>query len=167
LLGQAFQSWELDLVAASVTKGFVEENVSVFKDKDFFASCKNQMQNTVFCGKFLLFLAKFFPFSERSGLNIVSKFNVDNVTEYGSDELTESLELTENPLKIDYNLYCKFWSLQEFFCCHFKNSDFGGSYGKQKRAILSDYEYENRSCSPSPHEVTPTPSFTLEHHDSR
>ena len=39
-------------------------------------------QNTVFCGRILLFLAKFFPFSERSGLNVISEFNLDNVTSF-------------------------------------------------------------------------------------
>ena len=39
----------------------------------------------MFCGRILLFLAKFFPFSERSGLNIISEFNLDNVTAYNTD----------------------------------------------------------------------------------
>ncbi len=56
----------------------------------FNAVCKNNLlricndllrrlsrtQNTVFCGRILLFLAKFFPFSERSGLNVISEFNL-------------------------------------------------------------------------------------------
>ncbi|KAH8409875.1 hypothetical protein KR222_011855, partial [Zaprionus bogoriensis] len=116
---------------------FVEELVEVWKEEIFFASCKNNLlrmcndllrrlsrtQNTVFCGRILLFLSKFFPFSERSGLNIVSEFNLDNFTEYGLDskdhddidnkELEDTAE--DIPLKIDYDLYCKFWSLQDFF----------------------------------------------------
>ena len=36
----------------------------------------SRTQNTVFCGRILLFLAKFFPFSERSGLNVISEFNL-------------------------------------------------------------------------------------------
>ncbi|KAH8310254.1 hypothetical protein KR044_000228, partial [Drosophila immigrans] len=116
---------------------FVEQLVEVWKEEIFFASCKNNLlrmcndllrrlsrtQNTVFCGRILLFLSKFFPFSERSGLNIVSEFNLDNFTEYGLDskdhddidnkELEDTAE--DIPLKIDYDLYCKFWSLQDFF----------------------------------------------------
>lgn len=116
---------------------FVEELVEVWKEEIFFTSCKNNLlrmcndllrrlsrtQNTVFCGRILLFLSKFFPFSERSGLNIVSEFNLDNFTEYGLDskdhddidnkELEDTAE--DIPLKIDYDLYCKFWSLQDFF----------------------------------------------------
>lgn len=112
---------------------FVEKNVSVFKGEQFFAPCKNHLlrmcndllrrlsrsQNTVFCGRILLFLAKFFPFSERSGLNIISEFNVENITEYGSAEGDDPMgEATEDsPLKIDRHLYMKFWGLQEFFRC--------------------------------------------------
>ena len=79
----------------------------------------SRSQNTVFCGRILLFLAKFFPFSERSGLNIVSEFNLENLTEYDGDgkEMTEAIvESTEElPVQIDFNLYCKFWALQDFF----------------------------------------------------
>lgn len=60
---------------------FVEKNVSIWKDELFFAACKNNLlrmcndllrrlsrsQNTIFRGRILLFLASFFPFSERSG----------------------------------------------------------------------------------------------------
>lgn len=113
---------------------FVEKNVSVFKEEHFFTPCKNHLlrmcndllrrlsrsQNTVFCGRILLFLAKFFPFSERSGLNIISEFNVENITEYGAvndgdDPMGETTE--DSPLKIDRHLYIKFWSLQEYFRC--------------------------------------------------
>jgi hypothetical protein len=33
--------------------------------------------------------------------------------------------------------------------------------------VLGSDSDENRSRSPSPHEVAPTPGFSLEHHDSR
>ena len=36
-------------------------------------------------------MAKFFPFSERSGLNVVSEFNLDNLTVYGVKEENGSL----------------------------------------------------------------------------
>lgn len=116
---------------------FVEDMVEVWKEEIFFSSCKNNIlrmcndllrrlsrtQNTVFCGRIQLFLSKFFPFSERSGLNIVSEFNLDNFTEYGLDskdhDESDNKELEDTaediPLKIDYDLYCKFWSLQDFF----------------------------------------------------
>ena len=42
----------------------------------------SRTQQTVFCGRILLFLARFFPITERSGLNVVSEFNLDNTTVY-------------------------------------------------------------------------------------
>lgn len=113
---------------------YVENNVTVWKEELFFSSCKNNLlrmcndllrrlsrsQQTVFCGRILLFLAKFFPFSERSGLNIVSEFNLDNHTEFGNEKIQDDQEPmeedeTENKIQIDYNLYRKFWALQDFF----------------------------------------------------
>lgn len=46
----------------------------------------SRSQNTVFCGRILLFLARFFPFSERSGLNLISEFNLENVTTFTNVE---------------------------------------------------------------------------------
>ncbi|XP_055696133.1 THO complex subunit 1 isoform X2 [Lutzomyia longipalpis] len=129
LLGDVFDAVTLDQCEQLFT--YVENNVSVWKEEVFFAPCKNNIlrmcndllrrlsrsQNTVFCGRILLFLAKFFPFSERSGLNIVSEFNLENLTEYSTDGKNENLagDSVETQLQIDYNLYCKFWALQDFF----------------------------------------------------
>ncbi|KAM7359809.1 THO complex 1-like protein Hpr1 isoform 2-T2 [Cochliomyia hominivorax] len=130
LLGDIFETVTLD--KCEKIFNYVEEMVDVWKEEIFFSSCKNNIlrmcndllrrlsraQNTVFCGRILLFLSKFFPFSERSGLNIVSEFNLENITDYGIDgkDLDDTLEDIEDiPIKIDYNLYCKFWSLQDFF----------------------------------------------------
>jgi THO complex subunit 1 len=65
----------------------------------------------VFCGRILLFLAKFFPFSERSGLNVVSEFNLENTTLFSSaDEAsdangaisgTEEMEVDSGGVKIE------------------------------------------------------------------
>ncbi|XP_025411324.1 THO complex subunit 1 [Sipha flava] len=121
----------------------VETNVNVLKESQFFMACKNNLlrmcndllrrlsrsRNTVFCGRILLFLAKFFPFSERSGLNIVSEFNLENVTEYLNEnnfDQNEDLQdsMTEEETKsdtiiekvnVDKNLYLKFWALQDYF----------------------------------------------------
>lgn len=132
LLGDIFESLTLELCERMFT--FVEEEVNVWKEELFFVSCKNNLLRmcndllrrlsrssaTVFCGRILLFLAKFFPFSERSGLNIVSEFNLENVTEYGTEAAEDSvteIEVGDNKknIVIDYSLYCKFWSLQDFF----------------------------------------------------
>ncbi|CAH0398620.1 unnamed protein product [Chilo suppressalis] len=136
LLGDIFDALTLNKCEKMFT--YVENGVNIWKEELFFVACKNNLlrmcndllrrlsrsQNTVFCGRILLFLAKFFPFSERSGLNIVSEFNLENVTEFGGDNssnLKDSLEedmVVDNEkskLGIDYNLYCRFWSLQDFF----------------------------------------------------
>ncbi|XP_049874570.1 THO complex subunit 1 isoform X2 [Pectinophora gossypiella] len=136
LLGDIFDALTLNKCEKMFT--YVENGVNIWKEELFFGACKNNLlrmcndllrrlsrsQNTVFCGRILLFLAKFFPFSERSGLNIVSEFNLENVTEFGGDissTLRDSLDeemvvdSDKGKLSIDYNLYCKFWSLQDFF----------------------------------------------------
>lgn len=135
LLGDIFDSMTLDRCEQLFT--FVENNVVVWKEDLYFSACKNNLlrmcndllrrlsrsQQTVFCGRILLFLAKFFPFSERSGLNIVSEFNVDNYTEFGLEKtegddlerITKDEDKSETKVPIDYNLYSKFWALQDFF----------------------------------------------------
>ncbi|CAH2091417.1 unnamed protein product [Euphydryas editha] len=136
LLGDIFDALTLNKCEKMFT--YVENGVNTWREELFFVACKNNLlrmcndllrrlsrsQNTVFCGRILLFLAKFFPFSERSGLNIVSEFNLENLTEFGGDNsstLKDSLDeemvidSDKNKLLIDYNLYCRFWSLQDFF----------------------------------------------------
>lgn len=132
ILVDIFDALTLDTCESMFT--FVEDEVNVWKEDLFFVSCKNNLLRmcndllrrlsrssaTVFCGRILLFLAKFFPFSERSGLNIVSEFNLENVTEYGTEAVEDSvteIEVDGNQknIIIDYSLYCKFWSLQDFF----------------------------------------------------
>ena len=135
LLGDIFDSMTLDGCEQLFT--FVENNVVVWKEDLFFSACKNNLlrmcndllrrlsrsQQTVFCGRILLFLAKFFPFSERSGLNIVSEFNLENHTEFGSEksegddleQITKDDDKSETKVPIDYSLYRKFWALQDFF----------------------------------------------------
>lgn len=135
LLGDIFDAITLNKCEEMFT--FVENGVHIWKEDLFFSSCKNNLlrmcndllrrlsrtQNTVFCGRILLFLAKFFPFSERSGLNIVSEFNLENITEYRTDtasSLKETIaeldtESEDKKFTIDFNLYCKFWALQDFF----------------------------------------------------
>ncbi|GJQ80965.1 hypothetical protein Trydic_g4782 [Trypoxylus dichotomus] len=99
LLGDIFESLTLELCERMFT--FVEEEVNVWKEELFFVS------------------SKFFPFSERSGLNIVSEFNLENITEYGTEAVEDSVTEIEvgdkKNIVIDYSLYCKFWSLQDFF----------------------------------------------------
>ncbi|KAH9363704.1 hypothetical protein HPB48_002017 [Haemaphysalis longicornis] len=113
----------------------VEDKVDIWKEVrsvlgrvagEYLLRRLSRSQNTVFCGKILVFLAKLFPLSERSGLNIVSEFNAENITLFSSEDykgLSDEPAFPEDPeeqtssnaVPVDYNLYRKFWSLQESF----------------------------------------------------
>ncbi|KAG7524693.1 THO complex subunit 1 [Solea senegalensis] len=131
---------------------FVEDNVSTWKSNSFYTAGKNYLlrmcndllrrlsksQNTVFCGRIQLFLARLFPLSEKSGLNLQSQFNLDNITVFNkneqettfsqkpAEEKEDGMEVEEGEMgeddapapcsiPIDYNLYRKFWTLQDYF----------------------------------------------------
>ncbi|TRY59739.1 hypothetical protein DNTS_028403 [Danionella cerebrum] len=131
---------------------FVEENVSTWKSNSFYSAGKNYLlrmcndllrrlsksQNTVFCGRIQLFLAHLFPLSEKSGLNLQSQFNLENITVFNKNEQESTLGQQHTEVKeegmdveegemgddeapapctipIDYNLYRKFWMLQDYF----------------------------------------------------
>ncbi|KAG8518883.1 THO complex subunit 1, partial [Galemys pyrenaicus] len=51
----------------------------------------SKSQNTVFCGRIQLFLARLFPLSEKSGLNLQSQFNLENVTVFNTNEQESTL----------------------------------------------------------------------------
>ncbi|KAL9693567.1 hypothetical protein quinque_012852 [Culex quinquefasciatus] len=194
LLGDIFDAVTLDKCEAIFT--YVENNVTTWKEDFFFTACKHNLlrmcndllrrlsrsQNTVFCGRILLFLAKFFPFSERSGLNIISEFNLENITEYGvegsemGDQLSEGQEdgdgvqasggTQQQPqLKIDYNLYCKFWALQDFFrnpnqCYNKVQWKMFAAHAGSVMAAFSSFKLEeprSNSKSASKNKSSPTP----------
>ncbi|XP_076462348.1 THO complex subunit 1-like [Babylonia areolata] len=123
---------------------FVEDRVLTWKSEPFFDAGKNYLlrmcndlirrlsksQNTVFCGRIQLFLSRLFPLSEKSALNLMSQFNLENVTVFASHSSdtkasesalkTEKMDLEDGEtdaasIVIDYNLYRKFWSLQDYF----------------------------------------------------
>ena len=127
---------------------FVEDRVSTWIQPEFYSSGKNLLlrmsndllrrlsssQNTIFCGRIQLFLARLFPLSEKSALNLMSHFNLDNVTTYnkeagqgvvmedtpGGEDEGEVMEVDaqsdDSSLPVDFNLYHKLWALQEIFC---------------------------------------------------
>ena len=128
---------------------FVEDRVSTWIRPEFYSSGKilllrmsndllrrlSSAQNTIFCGRIQLFLARLFPLSEKSALNLMSHFNLDNVTTYnkeagqgvameeapGGEDEGEVMEVDDeesddSSLPVDYNLYHKLWALQDFFC---------------------------------------------------
>lgn len=129
---------------------FVENHVSTWIQPEFYSSGKilllrmsndllrrlSSAQNTIFCGRIQLFLARLFPLSEKSALNLMSHFNVENVTTYNKEagmggeaeeggelameegrEEGEMMEVEDNSaLPVDFNLYHKLWALQDLFC---------------------------------------------------
>ncbi|XP_005995775.1 THO complex subunit 1 [Latimeria chalumnae] len=150
LLGDVLDCLPLDQCDKIFT--FVEKNVTTWKSSTFYTAGKNYLlrmcndllrrlsksKNTVFCGRIQLFLARLFPLSEKSGLNLQSQFNLENVTVFNTNELESTLGLkhiddkdegmeveegemgddeapTTCSIPIDYNLYRKFWSLQDYF----------------------------------------------------
>lgn len=121
---------------------FVEEKVSTWTMPLFFSAGKNLLlrmsndllrrlstsQNTVFCGRIQLFLARLFPLSEKSGLNLMSQFNYENITTFTTADQKEKItgsemevddreagELASSTVLVDFNLYRKFWALQDYF----------------------------------------------------
>ncbi|KAG5539249.1 hypothetical protein RHGRI_019716 [Rhododendron griersonianum] len=71
----------------------------------------SKANDVVFCGRIIMFLAHFFPLSERSGpytVNIKGVFNTSNETKYEKE--------APEGISIDFNFYKTFWSLQEHFC---------------------------------------------------
>nr|CAD7426621.1 unnamed protein product [Timema monikensis] len=108
LLGDMFDALTLD--KCEQLFAFVENGVHIWKEELFFSACKNNLLRMC------------------NGLNIVSEFNLDNITEYGTEAdgdldilvdkdepMDEDVKPTDSKLKLDYNLYGKFWALQDFF----------------------------------------------------
>ena len=158
----------------------VEEQVSIWMKPAFFGSGKilllrmcndllrrlSYSQNTVFCGRIQLFLARLFPLSEKSALNLMSHFNLENITTFkkipkpspeaskeklDEQESEEGEEMEIEPiiddntlasdLPVDYNLYEKLWSVQDFFrnptLCF--NSDRWKNFTQQIQEVLQAF----------------------------
>ncbi|XP_021747503.1 THO complex subunit 1-like isoform X2 [Chenopodium quinoa] len=125
--GMIFQLLE-DLTEMSTMKNckdifaYIESKQDLLGKQELFARGKLVMLRTcnqllrrlskandvVFCGRILMFLAHFFPLSERSAVNIKGVFNTSNETKYEKE--------APNGISIDFNFYKTFWSLQEYFC---------------------------------------------------
>nr|CAB3502267.1 unnamed protein product [Digitaria exilis] len=124
--GMVFQLLE-DLTEMSTVKdckdifGYIESQQDVLGKQELFGRGKLVMLRTcnqllrrlskandvVFCGRIIMFLAHFFPLSERSALNIKGVFNTSNVTKYEKD--------ATDGISVDFNFYKTLWSLQEHF----------------------------------------------------
>uniref|UniRef100_A0A5B6YPV1 Putative THO complex subunit 1-like isoform X1 n=1 Tax=Davidia involucrata TaxID=16924 RepID=A0A5B6YPV1_DAVIN len=125
--GMIFQLLE-DLTEMSTMKncedifGYIESKQDILGKPELFARGKLVMLRTcnqllrrlskandvVFCGRIIMFLAHFFPLSERSAVNIKGVFNTSNETKYEKE--------APDDVYIDFNFYKTFWSLQEHFC---------------------------------------------------
>jgi THO complex subunit 1 len=121
--GMIFQLLE-DLTEMSTMKnckdvfGYIESKQDILGKQELFARGKLVMLRTcnqllrrlskandvVFCGRILMFLAHFFPLSERSAVNIKGVFNTSNETKYEKDP--------PKGISVDFNFYKTFWSLQ-------------------------------------------------------
>ncbi|XP_073142567.1 THO complex subunit 1 [Henckelia pumila] len=124
--GMIFQLLE-DLTEMSTMRnckdifGYIESKQDILGKPELFARGKLVMLRTcnqllrrlskandvVFCGRIIMFLAHFFPLSERSAVNIKGVFNTSNETKYEKEAPDGS--------SIDFNFYKTFWSLQDFF----------------------------------------------------
>lgn len=124
--GMIFQLLE-DLTEMSTMRncedvfGYIESKQDILGKPELFARGKLVMLRTcnqllrrlskandvVFCGRIIMFLAHFFPLSERSAVNIKGVFNVSNETKYEKQ--------APDGISIDFNFYKTFWSLQEYF----------------------------------------------------
>ncbi|XP_041358036.1 THO complex subunit 1-like [Gigantopelta aegis] len=139
----------LTLKACEDIFSLVEDRVTTWKSPTFYDAGKNYLlrmcndlirrlsksQNTVFCGRIQLFLSRLFPLSEKSALNLMSQFNLENVTVFDTKlEDTRHVKIEDKTIKeenmeveegemdessstapIDYALYRRFWSLQDYF----------------------------------------------------
>ncbi|XVE68418.1 hypothetical protein DITRI_Ditri09bG0067000 [Diplodiscus trichospermus] len=125
--GMIFQLLE-DLTEMSTVRNckdifrYIESKQDILGKQELFARGKLVMLRTcnqllrrlskatdvVFCGRILMFLAHFFPLSERSAVNIKGVFNTSNETKYEKDP--------PEGISVDFNFYKTLWSLQEYFC---------------------------------------------------
>ncbi|KAK7945382.1 hypothetical protein WMY93_001110 [Mugilogobius chulae] len=175
LLGDVLDCLPLDQCDKIFT--FVEENVSTWKSNTFYTAGKNYLlrmcndllrrlsksQNTVFCGRIQLFLARLFPLSEKSGLNLQSQFNLENITVFNkneqestlgqkhTEEKEEGMDVEEGEMgeeegpapcsiPIDYTLYRKFWTLQDY-------SETLCSYSDDTLAVFKSFKLDDMQAS--------------------
>jgi THO complex subunit 1 len=72
----------------------------------------SKSQDASLCGRVLLFLAKFLPLTERSGVNLTGAFHVDNLTPV--EDVPEDAVDAEGKA-VDVEFYTTFWGLQKWF----------------------------------------------------
>ncbi|OXB58407.1 hypothetical protein ASZ78_007775 [Callipepla squamata] len=130
LLGDVLDCLPLDQCDKIFT--FVEKNVATWKSNMFYSAGKNYLLRM--CNVTAFKIDPLFS----TGLNLQSQFNLENVTVFNtnehestlgqkhSEERDEGMDVEEGEMgddeaptscsiPIDYNLYRKFWSLQDYF----------------------------------------------------
>ncbi|KAJ6414489.1 hypothetical protein OIU84_003482 [Salix udensis] len=129
--GMIFQLLE-DLTEMSTMRnckdifGYIESKQDILGKQELFARGKLVMLRTcnqllrrlskandvVFCGRILMFLAHFFPLSERSAVNIKGVFNTSNETKYEKEPPAA--------ISLDFNFYKTMWSFTAT-CCKYSD----------------------------------------------
>ncbi|KAF4788842.1 THO complex subunit 1 [Turdus rufiventris] len=155
LLGDVLDCLPLDQCDKIFT--FVEKNVATWKSNTFYSAGKN----------YLLRMC--------NGLNLQSQFNLENVTVFNTnehestlgqkhtDEREEGMDVEEGEMgddeaptscsiPIDYNLYRKFWSLQDYFRnpvqCYEKVSwKTFLKYSEEVLAVFKSYKLDDTQAS--------------------
>jgi len=69
----------------------------------------SKTENTVLCGKILMFLASVFPLTERSGVNLRGDFDTDNTTDFENKVSLNNIDINN-----DENFYELFWNTQKY-----------------------------------------------------
>uniref|UniRef100_A0A672U7L3 THO complex subunit 1 n=2 Tax=Strigops habroptila TaxID=2489341 RepID=A0A672U7L3_STRHB len=168
LLGDVLDCLPLDQCDRIFT--FVEKNVATWKSNTFYSAGKNYLlrmcndllrrlsksQNTVFCGRIQLFLARLFPLSEKSGLNLQSQFNLENVTVFNTnehestlgqkhtEEREEGMDVEEGEMGDDEAPTKNSGSLQDYFRnpvqCYEK-------YSEEVLAVFKSYKLDDTQAS--------------------
>ena len=79
----------------------------------------SKTEDTVFCGRILIFLSLAFPLAERSAVNLRGEYNVENVTSYEEDANMDENDANDEATTVHgvhvNDLYTNFWSLQSYF----------------------------------------------------
>uniref|UniRef100_A0A669R0Y5 THO complex subunit 1 n=1 Tax=Phasianus colchicus TaxID=9054 RepID=A0A669R0Y5_PHACC len=166
LLGDVLDCLPLDQCDKIFT--FVEKNVATWKSNMFYSAGKNYLlrmcndllrrlsksQNTVFCGRIQLFLARLFPLSEKSEISLqhFSQENIDEGMDVEEGEMGDDEAPTSCSIPIDYNLYRKFWSLQDYFRnpvqCYEKVSwKTFLKYSEEVLAVFKSYKLDDTQAS--------------------
>lgn len=83
----------------------------------------DQVGGAEFAGEISMMLASVFPLSERSAVNVLGAFHVDNIVKFetfeewmaSNNDKSGGNSVTAKKIALNYDFYSKFWGLQNFF----------------------------------------------------